>query len=182
MRVKTRTNSGRFLAIVRELAAFRETYAQDRDVPRNRVFKDDALSELASLKPRNGEELGRARLLLREARKGAIAEGILEAVARGVACAPEALPQPDRSRDKLQVNPALADLLRVLLKAKTESTGVAPKLIASAADLDGIAAGQRDAAALKGWRRDVFGADAVRLCDGEIALTTRGSAVAVVEV
>ena len=146
------------------------------------VFKDDALVELASLKPKNGEELGRARLLLREARKGDIADGILKAVKAGVSCKPEDMPKPDRSRDKLQVNPALADLLRVLLKAKTEEAGVAAKLIAPAADLDAIAAGQRDVAALTGWRREVFGNDALRLCDGEIALTAKGSAVEVVSV
>ncbi len=181
-RVKTRTNSPKFLGIVRELAAFRESYAQERNVPRNRVYKDDALVELASLKPSNYEELSRARLLLREARKGEIADGILKAIAAGRACKPEDLPKPDRSRDKLQVNPALADLLRVLLKAKTEKEGVAAKLIAPAADLDGIAAGQRDLPALKGWRREVFGNDALRLCDGEIALTAKGSDVEVVEV
>ena len=181
-RVKTRTNSPKFLAIVRELAAFRETYAQERNVPRNRVYKDDALVELASLKPKNGEELSRARLLLREARKGAIADGILSAIAKGGACKPEDMPKPDRSREKLQVNPALADLLRVLLKAKTEATGVAAKLIASAADLDGLSAGLRDVQALKGWRRDVFGEDALRLCDGQIALTVKGNQVAVVDV
>jgi len=181
-RVKTRTNSPKFLGIVRELAAFREDYAQKRDVPRNRVYKDDALVELASLKPKNGEELSRARLLLREARKGEIADGILAAIKAGVACPPEKLPKPDRSRDKMQVNPALADLLRVLLKAKTEQAGVAAKLIAPAADLDAIAAGQRDVVALKGWRREVFGEDALRLCNGEIALTAKGSEVKVVEV
>ena len=181
-RVKTRTNSPKFLGMVRELAAFREEFAQTRNVPRNRVFKDDALVELASLKPKDSEELGRARLLLREARRGDIAEGILKAIAAGSACKPEDLPKPDRSRDKLQVNPALADLLRVLLKAKTEQAGVAAKLIAPAAELDEIAAGQRDVPALKGWRLEVFGNDALRLCNGEIALTARGSDVAVVEV
>jgi ribonuclease D len=181
-RVKTRTNSPKFLGIVRELAAFREDYAQKRDVPRNRIYKDDALVELASLKPKNGEELSRARLLLREARKGEIADGILAAIKAGVACPPEKLPKPDRSRDKMQVNPALADLLRVLLKAKTEQAGVAAKLIAPAADLDAIAAGQRDVVALKGWRREVFGEDALRLCNGEIALTAKGNDVKVVEV
>ena len=181
-RVKTRTNSGKFLGIVRELAAFREDYAQKRNVPRNRVFKDDALVELASLKPKNSEELSRSRLLLREARKGEIAEGILRGIAAGVACPPSDLPKPDRSRDKLQVNPALADLLRVLLKAKTEQAGVAAKLIAPAADLDGIAAGLRDLPALNGWRREVFGNDALRLCNGEIALTAVGNDVKVVEV
>ncbi|KZX99149.1 MULTISPECIES: ribonuclease D [unclassified Sulfitobacter] len=180
-RVKTRTNSAKFLAIVRELAAFRESLAQSRNIPRNRVYKDDALVELASLKPATYEELGRARLLLRDARKGEIADGILRAVKAGVACKPGDMPKIDRSRDKLQVNPALADLLRVLLKAKTESAGVAAKLIAPASDLDAIAAGLRDVPALNGWRQEVFGNDALRLCEGEIALTAIGSDVKVVE-
>ncbi|UYV39313.1 ribonuclease D [Rhodobacteraceae bacterium D3-12] len=180
-RVKTRTNSARFLGIVRELARFREGYAQGRNVPRNRVFKDDALVELASTKPGNMNDLGRSRLLLREARKGEIAEGILAAVKAGLECPAEDLPKIDKSRDKLQVNPALADLLRVLLKAKTESEGVAPKLIAPSADLDAIAAGLRDVAALKGWRREVFGEDALRLCEGKIALAAKGRHVTVVE-
>ena len=181
-RVKTRTHSAKFLAMVRELAAFRESYAQSHNVPRNRVYKDDALVELAGLKPGSMEELGRARLLLREARRGEIAEGILAAIAAGLACKPGDMPAPDRSRDRMQVNPALADLLRVLLKAKTEEAGVAAKLIAPAADLDGIAAGQRDLPALKGWRREVFGEDALRLCDGKIALTAVGNDVKVVDV
>ena len=181
-RVKTRTNSPKFLAIVRELAAFREDYARTRNIPRNRVFKDDALVELASLKPSNGEELNRARLLLREARKGEIAEGILKAVAAGVACKAADMPQPDRKLDKLQVNPALADLLRVLLKAKTESAGVAAKLIASASDLDMLSAGERDVQALRGWRHEVFGADALLLCEGKIALAADGNDVKTVKV
>jgi len=180
-RVKTRTNSPRFLAVVRELAAFRETYAQDNNVPRNRVYKDDALVEIASVKPRTHADLGGLRLLLREARRGAISEGILQAVKRGVDCPPEEMPKPDRSREKLQVNPALADLLRVLLKAKTESAGVAAKLIAPSADLDAIAAGMRDVPALKGWRREVFGADALRLCEGRIALAAKGQTVKVID-
>jgi ribonuclease D len=180
-RVKTRTHSGKFLAILRELARFREGYAQSRNVPRNRVFKDDAMVELASTKPGSMQDLGRSRLLLREARKGEIAEGILAAVKVGQECPPEDLPKVDKERDRLQVNPALADLLRVLLKAKTESSGVAPKLIAPAADLDAIAAGARDVAALKGWRREVFGEDALRLCEGKIALSAKGKSVKVIE-
>jgi len=180
-RVKTRTNSGRFLAIVRELARFREGYAQSRNVPRNRVFKDDALVELASTKPTSLNDLGRSRLVLREARKGEIADGILAAVQAGLECAPEDLPKPDTSRDKLQVNPALADLLRVLLKAKSESVGVAAKLIAPTSDLDAMAAGLRDVPALKGWRREVFGDEALRLCEGKIALAAKGRDVLIVE-
>ncbi len=182
-RLKTRTNSGRFLAVARELARFREGYAQARNVPRNRVMKDDALLELASTKPRNMQELGRSRLLLREARKGEIAEGILAAVTTGIELPNEELPKPQNGgKEKLQVNPALADLLRVLLKARCEQEKVAQKLIASAADLDALAAGKRDVAALKGWRAEVFGDDAVRLCDGKLALAAKGQHVKVIEV
>lgn len=180
-RVKTRTTTPKFLAIVRELARFREGYAQSRNIPRNRVFKDDALIELASTKPRSGQDLGRSRLLLREARKGEIAEGILKAIELGLNCPQNEMPKVDNSRDKQNLNPALADLLRVLLKAKTESSGVASKLIAPAADLDAIASGERDVAALSGWRREVFGEDALRLCNGEIALGAKGKTVKVVE-
>jgi ribonuclease D len=176
-RVKTRTTSGKFLAVVRELAKFREGYAQQRNIPRSRVFKDDALVELASTKPGNMQDLGRSRLLLREARKGDIAEGILAAVKAGVNCPADQLPKPDTSRDKLQVNPALADLLRVLLKAKTEDAGVASRLIAPASDLDAIAAGVRDVPALQGWRKEVFGNDALRLCNGEVALAAKGKSI-----
>jgi ribonuclease D len=179
-RVKVRTSSGKFLAVVRELAKFREAYAQARNVPRSRVYKDDALTELASTKPKDMNDLSRSRLLLRDARKGEIAEGILAAVAAGLACKPEDMPQGDKTREKLNVNPALADLLRVLLKAKTEDMGVAAKLIASASDLDMIAAGERDVAALSGWRREAFGEDALRLCDGEIALAVKGRSVKVI--
>ena len=182
LRVKTRTTSGRFLGVVKELARFREEYAQGNNVPRSRVMKDDALLELASTRPGNLEELGRSRLLLREGRKPEIAEGILAAVKAGQEMRQEDLPKPDLSRDSVQVNPALADLLRVLLKAKAESLGVAPRLIASAADLDAIAAGDRTVEALKGWRAEAFGDDAMRLCRGEIALSAKGNEVRVVRV
>jgi len=181
-KVKTRTTSGRFLAVVRELARFREDYAQSRDVPRSRVYKDDALLELASTRPTNLEELGRSRLLLREGRRADVAEGILAAVKAGMETKPEDFPKPDLSREQLQVNTALADLLRVLLKAKSEETGVAPKLIAAASELDALSAGVRDLPLLNGWRKEVFGNDALRLCKGEIALSAIGGAVRVVQI
>jgi ribonuclease D len=179
-RVKTRTQSGKFLAIVRELARFRETYAQDRNVPRSRVYKDDALVELASTKPQSEQDLGRSRLLLRDARKGDIAAGILAAVKAGLAVKPDDMPKADTSRVKLQVNPALADMLRVLLKARTDEAEVAPKLIANASDLDALAAGERNVAALKGWRREVFGNDAIQLCEGRVGLAVKGQKVVTV--
>ena len=179
-RVRTRTNSGRFLGVLRELARFREAYAQSHNIPRNRVYKDDALVELASTKPLNAQDLSRARLLLREARKGEIADGILAAIKAGMECSDAELPKPDKSKEKLQVNPALADMLRVLLKAKSDNAGVAPKLIAATSELDELAAGVRDVPSLHGWRRDVFGEDAIKLCEGKIGLATKGQRVVTV--
>ncbi len=179
-RVKTRTQSGKFLAIVRELARFREDYAQTRNIPRTRVFKDDALVELASTKPQSEQDLGRSRLLLREARKGDIAQGILDGIKAGLAVKPENMPKADNLRNKLQVNPALADMLRVLLKAKADTENVAQKLIASSADLDALAAGERQVPALKGWRKDVFGNDALLLCEGKVGLAVDGQKVVTV--
>ncbi len=180
-RLKTRTNSGKFLAVARELAAFREDYAQRRNIPRSRVFKDDALLELASTRPRSMKELGRSRLLLREARRGEIAEGILAAVKAAESCEPKDYPKPPTRRENQRANPALSDLLRVLLKARSESAGVAQKLIATSADLDLIAAGDTTVPAFTGWRAQVFGNDARRLCEGRVALAVKGKAVEVVD-
>jgi ribonuclease D len=93
---------------------------------------------------------------------------------------PEDMPRLNHRPEQLQVNPALADLLRVLLKAKSEHLGVAPRLIASASELDAIAAGSRDLPVLRGWRAEAFGNDAIRLCKGEIALSAKGNDVRVV--
>ena len=180
-RIKTRGNGGRFMAAVKELARFREDHAQSRNIPRSRVYKDDALLELASTKPESLEALGRSRLLLREARRGDIAEGILAAIRAAQVMKPEDIPRPQEDADQLQVNPALAELLRVMLKARAEASGVAPKLIAGSAELDAIAAGKRDLPSLKGWREELFGADALRLCRGELALAAKGRHVVTVE-
>lgn len=181
-RIKTRNTSGKFLAILRELAKFREAYAQARDIPRSRIYKDDAIIELASTKPASLNDLGRSRLLLREARKGAIADGIIEAVKAGMNCPTHLLPQPNTNFEKAQINPALVDLLRVLLKSKAEDFGVASKLIASSADLDALASGSRGVALMSGWRHEVFGEDALRLCNGKISLAVAGSKICIIEI
>ena len=182
LRLKLRTSSGKTLAIARELAAFRERHAQARNVPRNRVLKDDALMEVASTKPKSVADLGKSRLLLREARKGDIAEGLVAAVQKGLATPPEDQPKLPKGRDRSNLNPALADLLRVLLKAKAETSGVAAKLIASSSDLDDIASGYVDGIWATGWRREVFGEDALKLLNGDIALSADGPRVVTVPV
>ena len=173
-RLKTKSNSRRFLGLVASLAEYRENFAQAKNIPRNRVIKDDALLELASNKPKNFEELSRSRLLLKEARKGEIASGLLKAIDRGLKIPESELPERQLKPDKGNVNSALSDLLRVLLKSCAEGTGVASKLIATTGDLDALAAGDRNVGALNGWRFEVFGKNALQLCDGKIGLSVKG--------
>jgi ribonuclease D len=181
-RIKTRNGSGKMLTHVRELARFREIYAQTKNIPRNRVYKDDALLELAATKPTSHDQLRKSRLLLRDARSGAIADGIINAVDTASKTAPNDYPKAMPVRVKKQGNDGLSDLLRVLLKASAEKAGVASKLICNAADLDAIAGGERSLAAFSGWRNEVFGADALKLCDGKIALSAYKDSVRIVKV
>ena len=176
-RLKIKSNSRRFLGLVASLAEFREKFAQSKNIPRNRVIKDDALLELASNRPKTLNDLSKSRLLLKDARKGDIASGLLTAIDRGLKIPEEDLPIKSSKADKGQVNSALADLLKVLLKSQSESTGVASKLIASASDLEALASGDRNIDALNGWRLDVFGKSALELCDGKVGLSVMGNKV-----
>lgn len=180
-RIKTRSSAPRFVAALRELARLRETMAQARNVPRGRILKDDALLEIAANRPRTLDDLGKSRLLLREARRGEIADGILAAIATAEAIPAAEVPQAPEQPTRKPGAEALADLLRVLLKARAEEESVAQRLIASGAELDAIAAGEgSDVPAMHGWRFEVFGRDALRLKRGEIALSAANGAVKVV--
>lgn len=180
-RLKTRSGNGRFLAVARELAAWREREARRRDIPRSRLMKDDALLEVCANQPKTAEELSRSRLLFREGRKADVAEGILAAVRRGVETPKAEQPRPEEQKPARNGAGPMADLLRVLLKARAEEIGVAQRLLASAADLDAIANEEDPATpALQGWRREAFGEEALRLKRGEIALSAGPSGVKVV--
>jgi ribonuclease D len=182
LRIKTRTNSGRFLAVVKELARFRETFARDRNIPRSRVYKDDALLELASAKPRSLEaDLNRSRLLLREARKGEIADGILAAVRLGLEMPADETAQARHEPRRASGQRCAGGPSAGAAQGKVRRSGRGAKLIANASELDEIAAGVRTVPALKGWRAKVFGDDALRLCAGKVALTAQGRAVGIVE-
>ena len=181
-RIKSRSNSSKFLGIVARLAEFRETYAQKNNIPRNRVLKDDALMELASLKPKSFDDLSRSRLLLRDARKGKIAKGILDSIKAAEDLKFEQVYYATKVPKSLNVNSALSDMLRVLLKAKSEELGVAAKLIANSSDLDSIASGERTVPALSGWRHQIFGREALELCDGKVGLVLQGKNITTIKI
>ncbi len=181
-RIKTRSHDGRFLGIVRSLAAWREREAQARDVPRGRLLKDEAILEIAAAAPRDRAALSGLRSLQREGRKAETGDQIIAAVAEGLENPAPSRPRPERVKQRPGA-PAVAELLKVLLKAKAERLGVAQRLIASAADIDALANDpEGEHRLLKGWRREAFGADAMRLIRGEIALSAGRSGVMTVDV
>lgn len=171
-RVRARSSSPKLLAIVRALARWREITAQARDVPRSRILKDDALLELAGAAPKTMDELSNLRLLQREARKPATAAEILAAIAEGLACPSARMPRKPAPPQRREGSGAVADLLKVFLKARADQIGVAPRLIAPAAEIEALAGDEEpgDLPVLKGWRREVFGADALKLRDGGTGL------------
>jgi ribonuclease D len=140
------------------------------------------MMELAATRPAAFADLNKSRLLLREARKGAIADGILAAIMRASKYKSEDVQRPSAAHEKPQGKEGLSELLRVLLKAKAEQYGVAQKLIATSADLDKIAGGSDDLKVFTGWRNDVFGAEAMRLREGKVALSSNGKNVVVVDI
>lgn len=180
-RLKTRSSDPRFLAVLRELAAWREREAQSRNVPRNRVLRDHTVLDIAAQRPRTAQDLARTRGLTRDGRAPNRSAEILEAVARGLA-----LPEGQCPRLAEQVTPPrglapMVALFKVLLKMKCEAAGVAQKLVASSADLELIALDdEAKVPALSGWRREVFGADALALKHGRLALTIQGKALKLV--
>ena len=175
-RIKARSTSTRMLAVLKELAAWRELEAQRRDVPRNRVLRDEALIEIAHHTPTTPEQLARTRGLGDKLAHGNYGRKILDGVKRGQAVPDKDCPQP-QSKPKLPrgLGP-VTDLLKVLLKMKSEDSDVAGKLLASAADIELLAAFGEDAdiRALKGWRREVFGEDALKLRAGALSLSIKG--------
>ena len=160
-----------FLKIVKALAIFREKEAQNRDIPRGHIIKDDEILRLASSKPKKIQDLKNSRLLSRSTKTGWIANGIIEALKNTEKIFLEPLNEPHHIPLSAEQE-ALIDLLRLLLKLKSSSHNVAVKLIASAKDLEMIARHKEpNVRAIEGWRYEVFGKDALRLKNGEISLS-----------
>ena len=181
-RLKPRSAKPRFLAILRELAAWREEEARRRDVPRNRVLRDETLKEIAAHEPKTPEELTHLRSLGRGPAQGETGRAILAAVARGLELPEKDCPQPVEAAPGEGMNGASVELLRVLLKMKCERHHVAQKLVASAADIEALAeSDEADVPALHGWRREVFGEDALALKHGRLGLTADGNKVRIVK-
>lgn len=182
-RLKPKKFSAKYLAAFVATAQWRERSAQDRDQPRGRILKDEAIDEIASQTPTDPETFNRLRSVPKGF--GGSRLGIeLAAELKRVLEDPEAhAPKLERPAHNQPAPPSVVELLKVLLKAKSDNAGVATKLIANVADLEKIAlSDEADVDALKGWRRQLFGEDALKLKRGEIALVLNGPRVEVVEI
>lgn len=178
-RLAGRMRKPREIAVLMEVAAWREREAQSRNVPRGRVLKDEAVIDVASAAPRSVEALGRLRTIPAGFERSRTGADILAAVERGLANDPAAIAMPERVR-RTGGNGALVELLKVLLKAVCEAEGVAPKIIATVDDLEALA--DDDAAevpVLQGWRRSLFGEKALALKHGRLALSARGNRIVI---
>ncbi len=181
-RLKLRVRKPIELAVLKEVAAWRESEARGRDVPRNRVIKDDAIYEIAAQQPSTMENLAALRTIPRGFERSKSGEEILKAVRKALAIPKKELPILPKGKPAPDGSGAAVDLLKVLLKLVSESNGVAAKVIATVDDLEKIAADDdAPVSALKGWRRELFGEYALKLKRGEIALAFNGRKVVPVE-
>ncbi len=182
-RLKPRTSNKRFLAILASLAAWREHEAQTRNIPRGRVLKDEALTEIAAHPPETPDALERIRAVPKGFANSKLGKGLLEAIAQGlVAQPPEGAMADNKQRRRREPSPAVIDLLKTLLRLRAEAAGVAPRLIANAEDIERLAANEDEGvAALHGWRNEVFGKDAIALRKGDLAIALENGEAVVVE-
>ncbi len=180
-RFQNRARKPRDLAVLMELCAWREAEAQARDVPRARVLKDDALIEIALAAPRTAAELAGLRASPRGLERARAGEEVLAAIERALARDPKTLPKLERER-RGAAAAATVELLKVLLRQASEESGVAAKMIATVDDLEAIARSDRAVVpALQGWRRKLFGARALELKHGRLALTVEHGKVVMIE-
>ncbi|WP_300303933.1 ribonuclease D [Ferrovibrio sp.] len=181
-RLRPRTTKPEYLAVLQAAAAWREIEARNRDIPRQRIIRDETLMEIAAHPPKTADDLERMRGLSKGFAEGKMGAGLLAAIAAKQASPKETWPVMEREPELPRGIGPLVELLKVLLKMKCDDHDVAQKLIASSSDLDKIAADDRaDVPAMHGWRREVFGNDALRLKHGELALAAEGARIKLVE-
>lgn len=174
LRLKPRITKPRFLAVLKEVAAFREREAQARDLPRGRILRDEALEEIASHPPATVDDLARIRGVSKNWADGKMGAALLKAVAKGVETPPEEAPKMPPRPNLGHFSQATVELLKVLLRHIADEGNVAPRLIANTSDLEAIAASDKaETPALVGWRRELFGEQALALKNGKLSLSVK---------
>ena len=182
-RLKMRLRKPIELAVLQQVAAWREREARERNVPRGRVIKDDAIYEIAQQQPKDAAALSRLRSIPKGWERSSTAAGMLAAVNAALAIPKDDLPKIPRQASASEGANAASEILKVLLRIVAEKEGVAPKIIANSEDIDRIAADGEgaDVEALTGWRREVFGDKALKLIRGELAIRFENRRIGIFE-
>lgn len=181
-RVKNRNGNARFQAVLKEVAAWREREAQSHNIPRGRILRDEVLISIANNGPKSVEDLNHLRGLPKRFTKENESTKLLVAVSRALAIPESDLPKVPRPKSLPSGIGPLTELLKVLLKHACEENHVAPKLVASADDLERIAASDdANIPALRGWRREIFGERALAFKQGRLAITAKGKRIELTE-
>ncbi|MDE0943803.1 MAG: ribonuclease D [Alphaproteobacteria bacterium] len=177
-RLKIRSRNPQYLGVAKEIAAWREREAQRRNMPRGHILKDEAIQEIAAEMPESIDKLARLRAVSKGLAEGPAGEAILAAILRGQNLPKDEIPKPAAQIVLPRGLGPLIDLLKVLLKTNCEAHDVAQKLVATVSDLERIAADDdADVSALRGWRKEIFGNDALDLKHGRLAMTAKGKRV-----
>ena len=178
-RLKVRNPKKQYLAVLKAAAAWRERTAQEKDIPRRRVLKDDAMYDLAQQRPRDLKALTKLRAIPRGFEKSRSAAALVDAISAAMDNADDYAPKPPKVQHMPPSLGPRVEMLRTLLRLRTEINGIAPRLVANARDIEQIAAFGDDAKvqAMSGWRREIFGQDAVDMLEGKITLRLDGEDV-----
>ena len=177
-RIKIKSPKPRTLAILRELAAWRENQAQERDVPRTWILRDDTLADMAAQAPQNVKALKKIRNMPADLANNHVGKALLQAIQKGQQVPKNKQPQPQKRQPLNPAATATVDVLRMLLKIQSAEHEVAPKLIASKEDLEALALDDAaDVAAMKGWRYEIFGKEALDLKKGKLAIGLKDSKI-----
>ena len=181
LRLKVRSTNRRYLGVLKCLAAWRQREAEERDLPRNRILRDEAILEIAAHPPKSRDDLKKMRSFSRGFPDNGLTKGLLDAVQEGLDLPEKSLPKMDKPKHPPAGIGPVVELLKVLLKMKCTENGVAQKLLASSSDLEAIAMKETEADhLLHGWRWEIFGKDAVALRDGTIALSAHEGKISIV--
>ncbi|MBA5727390.1 ribonuclease D [Bombella mellum] len=183
VKLKPRTNNRKVLAVLREVAAWREEAAQQEDMPRQRIIRDESLMEVAVARPHDAGSLARIRGVTGDFSRSELGRGLLAAVQRGEQCPENERPEPPARRrmERPKAPSGVLALLKVLLTARSEEGRVAARLVASSDELERLAQGETDLPVLRGWRAELFGQEAQALLRGEKVLFVSGGQLQVVD-
>ena len=182
-RIRSPGRNLQVLGRLKGLAAWREGEAQHKNIPRGRIIRDETLADIASHPPKSQSDLAKVRGLSNAWKDNDIGKRLMKVIEKADPLPKEELPEKGKPGAPLGKEGALvADLLKLLLKIRAREIDVAARLLTRSDEMEALAAGVRKLPVLEGWRREVFGADALDLVEGKLAFAVKNGKLAMTRV